>query len=74
MEACLASDEVAVGGEGGAALGGDGVEVGAGREGLVDDGFVEVTPQRPGGLQFCGMGGARDKKTVQWTVFPENGG
>ena len=44
MEACLTSDEVAVGGEGDAALGEDSVEVGEGREVLVDNGFVEGDP------------------------------
>ena len=56
MEACLSPDEVAVGGEGDAAFGEDGVEIGEGGEVPVDDGFVEVDPESLGGLQFRGVG------------------
>ena len=44
METCLGLDEVAVGGERDAAPGEDSVEVGEGREVLVDNGFVEGDP------------------------------
>ena len=56
MEACLSPDEFAVCGEGDAALGEDGVEIGEGFEVLVDDGFVEMDPERFGGLEFWGVG------------------
>lgn len=56
MEACLTFDEVAVFGEGDAAFGEDGVEVGKGFEVPVDDGLVEMDPQRLGGLEFGRVG------------------
>ncbi len=46
MEACLAPDPIAIGGEAHALAGNDGIELGKGVEVLVDDGFVEVDPQR----------------------------
>ena len=55
MEAGLASDEIAVVGEGHAPVGDDGVEVGDRLEVPVDDGLVYVDPEGLGRLQLGGV-------------------
>lgn len=61
MEACLATDEVAIVAEGHAPLGHDGVELGKGLEVFVDDGLVDVDPEGLGRLQLWGIGRQMDE-------------
>jgi len=56
VKAGLASDEVAIAGEGNATFSNDGVEVGEGVEVLVDDWFVDVDPKGLGRLQLGRVG------------------
>ncbi len=56
MEAGLSADEVWIVGELDASGGDDGVEVGEGREVLVDDGLVDVDPEGLGRLQLGSVG------------------
>lgn len=61
MEAGLASDEIAVVGQGHAPVGDDGVEVIERLEVAVDDGFVDMDPEGFGGLQLGGVGRQEDE-------------
>src|SRR5918993_6117113 len=61
MEAGLAPDPVAVGGEADALTGDGGVEIGEAVEGPVGDRLVEVDPQGLGGLELGGAGGQIDE-------------
>ena len=56
MEAGLASDEVVIAGKGDTSFGNDGVEVSERVEVPVDDGFVDVGPERLGRLRFGRVG------------------
>lgn len=60
METGLASNEVAVVGEGDAPFGNDRVQVGNGLEVPVDDGLVDMDPECLGRLQLGGVGGQID--------------
>jgi hypothetical protein len=66
VEAGLATDEVAVVGEGDASFGDDSVEVGERIEVPVDDGFVHVDPEGLGGLQLGGVGREVDETDALW--------
>ena len=61
MEAGLAPDAVAVGGEADALVSDGGIEIGEAVEVAVGDRLVDMDPERLGGLELGGIGGQVDK-------------